>query len=98
VESRVHSNGIIRFSPDLGQDIPASDRVDRRKVLHTRIFQKLQEPHQRIALDAIGQRLVATTFYLDVHSNSTDDKGAQVVCGSIACRFEDGRKSHQSIR
>ena len=87
---RLHGKGLIRLNPDLGKEPPAQDRKDQLRTLQACVRQQLQELHRRKAVDHVAQRLVATAFYLDVRSQSTDEKGASVVIGSIACRFEDG--------
>ena len=89
-QKRLHRKGLIRINPDLGEDPPSQDCKDQVRTLQIRVRQMLEKPHRRIAVGNVAQRLVATAFYLDVHSQVMDEEGAQVASGSVACRFEDG--------
>lgn len=88
--ARLHGKGLIRLNPDIGKEPPAQDRKDQLKMLQADVRKQLQEPDRRKAIDHVARRMVASAFYLDVRSRSMDEKGATVVVGSIACRFEDG--------
>ncbi len=85
----LHSKGLIRLNPDIGQEPPTQDRKDQLRVFQARVLKQLQEPHQRRVIEHVARRLVATTFYL-VQAQPSDKKGTSVVAGSIACRLEDG--------
>ena len=90
IDERLHSRGLIRFNPDLGKEVPDQDRKDLLKPVQELVRTKLREPHWCVAVDNMAQRLIATSFYLDIRSETVDEKGAQVIFGAIMCRWEDG--------
>jgi hypothetical protein len=87
---QIPEKGLIRLNLDLGEDVPAPDRLDRIEALQTLVRKELQVSHRRIAVRNLAYRLVATSFYLDVRNHPMDGKGTMDVLGSICCRLEEG--------
>lgn len=51
---------------------------------------RLQTPHRLAALRNVAHRLVASSFYLELQSKVSGEKGEQRLTGAVCCRFDDG--------
>ncbi|KAK3722026.1 hypothetical protein LTR37_002842 [Vermiconidia calcicola] len=92
VKERSEAKGrrFIRFNPDLDKEPPAPDSKRDLENLQLVVRKRLQTPHRLAALRNVAHRLVASSFYLDIHSKATAEKSEQSVYGAITCRFDDG--------
>ncbi|KAK3707125.1 hypothetical protein LTR37_012294 [Vermiconidia calcicola] len=92
VKERSEAKGrrFIRFNPDLDKEPPAPDSKRDLENLQLVVRKRLQTPHRLAALRNVAHRLVASSFYLDIHSKATAEKSEQSVSGAITCRFDDG--------
>ena len=92
VKDRNESKGrrFIRFNPDLDREPPPPDSKGDLENLQIVVRKRLQTPHRLAALKNVAHRLVASSFYLDIHSKATAEKSEQTITGTITCRFEDG--------
>jgi len=91
VKDRSEAKGrrFVRFNPDLDKEPPAGDSKSDLENLQVVVRKRLQTPHRLAALRNVAQRLVSSSFYLDMQSKATVEKGEQVISGIISCRFED---------
>lgn len=92
VKERSEAKGrrFIRFNPDLDKEPPPSDSKGDLESLQLTVRKRLQTPHRLAALKNVAQRLVASSFYLDLQSKATGERAEQMISGVITCRFEDG--------
>ncbi|KAK5175711.1 uncharacterized protein LTR77_000850 [Saxophila tyrrhenica] len=99
VKERSEAKGrrFIRFNPDLDKEPPAGDSKSDLENLQVVVRKRLQTPHRLAALKNVAQRLVSSSFYLDMQSKATVEKGDQMISGVILCRFEDGSDDMRSL-
>jgi len=88
--SEAKGRRFIRFNPDLDKDPPPPDSKSDLENLQLTVRKRLQTPHRLAALRNVAHRLVASSFYLEIHSKGTGEKGEQMINGTITCRFEEG--------
>lgn len=99
VKEKSESRGrrFVRFNPDLDREPPLGDSKSEMLSLQVNVRKRLQTDHRRAALRNVAHRLVASCFYLDLHSKATAEKKEQVCVGYITCRFEDGSQDLRSL-
>lgn len=79
------SRRYIRFNPDLDDEPPNLDNKHELRSLQQAVRKRLWLPHRQAALQHVAHRLVASSFYFDIHTRDRLDARSQACTGRSLC-------------
>jgi hypothetical protein len=93
-QPHARGNGFIRLNPNIGvdQEPPRGGDYNSIRQLQTLTRDTLNQTEEQEVLGRIGNRLVATSFYLRTGRTFKTEKGTLMINGEIACRFESDKE------
>ncbi|KAK4541557.1 hypothetical protein LTR36_007854 [Oleoguttula mirabilis] len=84
-----NSRRYIRSNPDLDRIAPSVDAKDELRSLQMTVKKRLSLPHCMTAVQHVADRLIATSFFLDVQNRSVLGDGTHSFVCAPLCKFDD---------